>query len=355
LSHSHSRHARLCALLLACGAVIFGSGCGLKTPGQDVAATVDGRKIYRADVEKYFQNQTAGSTQPLSEEQSTSLRLSILRELIDNEILMHRAEKLGLLATDDEVDRKLNEIRSPYTAEQFEQRLQERKMTVDDFKRDIRRAVTADKVLHKEVSSKINVSQQDITNYFNQHRSEFNLIEPRYHLAHILVSSTPDPQGRDANKARNDAEARKKIQTALTRLEAGEDFATLAMTFSEDTATAPNGGDLGIVPESALKQTDPATRESVLKLKAGQFTPVLPLTNAPGKPAAGYQIVKLIASEPAGQRDLSDPRVEQEIRSQLQDRREQLMKSAFYEVMRDQAKIENYYAQNILDTNSGAH
>lgn len=347
LNRQHLR-AALCALGLS-ALVFLGIGCS-KRVGQDVAATVDGRKIYRADVEKYFQNQTAGSTQPLSQEQATSLRLSILRELIDNEILMHRAEKLGLLATDEEVDRKLKEIRSPYTDEQFEQRLQERKMTVDDFKRDIRRALTADKVLHKEVSSKISVTEQDITDYYNQHRAEFNLIEPRYHLAHILVTSSPDPQGHAANKARNEAEARKKIQTALTRLEAGEDFATLAMTYSEDSATAGNGGDLGIVPESALKQTDAATRESVLKLKAGQYTPVLPLAAGPGRGAAGYQIVKLIASEPAGQRDLSDPRVEQEIRSQLQDRREQLMKAAFYEVMRDQAKVENYYAQSILDT-----
>jgi len=348
------RRSMLVSVLALLFAISLNSGCN-RNPGQDVAATVDGRKIYRADVEKYFQNQTAGSTQPLSAEQATSLRLSILRELIDNEILMHRAEKLGLLATDEEVNRKLDEIKSPWTSEQFQQRLSERKMTVDDFKRDIRRALTADKVLHKEVSSKINVSQQDITDYYNQHRAEFNLIEPRYHLAHILVTSMPDPQGHDTNKARNETEAHKKIQTALTRLEAGEDFSTLAMTYSEDTATAPNGGDLGIVPESALKQTDPVTRESVLRLKAGQYTQILPLGSAGGRNAPGFQIVKLISVEPAGQRDLSDPRVEQEIRAQLQDRREQLMKAAFYEVMRDEAKVQNYYAQDVLAANSSKH
>src|SRR5690349_25064693 len=112
------------------------TGCSMKPSGDNVAASVDGQKIYRADLEKYYQSQIAGSSQPLSDEQATSLRLSILRELIENEILMHRAEKLGLLATDDEVDRKLNEIRSPYTTEQFIQRLEERKLSLDDFKRD---------------------------------------------------------------------------------------------------------------------------------------------------------------------------------------------------------------------------
>ena len=152
---SRSRAWFVLALSLFSGAF---TACTMKPSGDDVVATVDGQKIYRADLEKYFQSQTAGSNQPLSDEQATSLRLSILHQLIENEILMHRAEKLGLLATDDEVDRKLNEIKSPYTNEEFAQRLQERKISLDDFKRDIRRALTADKVLHKEVTSKINVT-----------------------------------------------------------------------------------------------------------------------------------------------------------------------------------------------------
>src|SRR5438874_7960079 len=181
----------------SCALILIGllAGCSAKNSGGDLAAVVDGQKIYRADVEKYFQNQTAGSTEPIGDEQATNLRLSILRELIENEILMHRAEKLGLLATDDEVDRKLNEVKSPYSSEDFTKRLQERKLSLDDFKRDIRRALTADKVLHKEVTSKINVTQQDITSYYNGHKAEFNLIEPRYHLAQIQVTTALEPQG----------------------------------------------------------------------------------------------------------------------------------------------------------------
>ena len=347
-----NRNSGRAAFLLSLAVVVFVyASCGLKPSGDDVAAVVDGQKIYRADLEKYLQNQTAESNQPLSDEQATSLRLSILRQLIENEILMHRAEKLGLLATDDEVQRKLNEIKSPYSAEDFDKRLQERKLTLDDFKRDIRRALTADKVLHKEVTSKINVTPQDIATYYNQHKAEFNLIEPRYHLAHILVTASPQAQAQEvSNKAQNEAEARKKVQTVLTRLEAGEDFASVAMTYSEDSSTAQNGGDLGIIPESALKQTDPATRESILKLRPGQYTPVIPLANPATRQIGAFRIVKVIAMEPSGQRDLTDPRVEQEIRTQLQDHREQLLKAAYYEVMRDQAKVENFYAQKVLQT-----
>lgn len=342
-----SKTFRLSSLLVLAA---LATACGLKTVGDDVAASVDGQKIYRADVDKYFQSQTAGSNQPLSDEQATSLRLSILNTLIENEILMHRAGKLGLLATDEEVDRRLNEVKSPYSASEFTQRLSERKMSLDDFRHDIRRTLTAEKVLNKEVTSKINVTPKDITDYYNEHRAEFNLIEPRYHLAHILVTTSPGAPGQDnGNKANNAVDARKKIEIVMSRLQAGEDFSKLAMTYSEDNSTAPNGGDVGIAPESALKQTDAATREAVIKLKPGQYTPIIALSNPQSKQLAGFQIVKLIALEPAGQREISDPRVEQQIRSQLQDRREQLLKAAYYEVMRDQAKVENYYAQRLLE------
>ncbi len=149
-----------CTLLF--GAMLLLGGCQSKQGGDDVMASVDGRKIYRNDVEKYYQNQTAGSDQQPIAEQATSLRLGILKELIDDEILMHRAEKLGLLATDEEVNHKLSEIKSPYSQEQFDQKLKEKKITVDDFKRDLRRSLTVEKVINKEITSKINISDQDI-------------------------------------------------------------------------------------------------------------------------------------------------------------------------------------------------
>lgn len=332
------------------------AGCGSKQAGDDVAATVDGRKIYRTDVEKYYQNQTSGSEQTPVGEQATSLRLSILRELIDNEILMRRAEKLGLLATDEEVERKLSEIKSPYTKEEFDARLKEKKITLDDFKRDLRHSLTVDKVLNKEVTSKINVSDQDITDYYNAHKAEFNLIEPQYHLAQIWVTTAPNPQVHNLknDKALNETDARKKIQMLVNRLDSGEDFGTLAINYSEDAETSGNGGDLGFTPESSLRNTDPTTRDLVTKLKPGQYTPVISVMNPMAKQLVGFRVVKLMAKEPAGQRELADPRVQQAIRSQLRDRREQLLKAAYYEVLRDQAKVENYLAQKVLDSSGMA-
>ena len=348
--------SRLALILPVVSLLAVGIGCGSKLAGDDVAATVDGRKIYRADVDKYYQNQTAGSEQQPAGEQATSLRLSILRELVDNEMLMRRAEKLGLLATDDEVDRKLNEIKSPYTKEEFDARMKDKKLTLDDFKRDLRRSLTVDKVLNKEVTSKINISDQDITNYYNAHKAEFNLVEPQYHLAQIFVTTVPNPQVHNLknDKAQNEADARKKVQMLINRLDSGDDFGTLAMNYSEDPEASGNGGDLGFTPESSLKNTDPVTRDTVTKLKPGQYSPVITVTNPMTKQVVGFRIVKLIAKESAGQRELSDPRVQEAIRSQLRDRREQLLKAAYYEVLRDQSRVENYYAEKVLEGNGFA-
>ena len=333
--------------LLICFGVL--AGCRSSEHGADVVAKVNGHPIQRAEVEKYFENQTANQQQKPTGEQADSLRLNILKQLIDQEIMMQRAEKLGLLATDDEVDRKLNELKTPYTKEQFDAKLKESHMSVDDLKRDLRRNLTIDKVLNKEITSKINVTDQDITNFYNANRAQFNLIEPRYHLAQIVVSAQPAQQvsNRQNDKAQNESDARKKIQMIENRLISGDDFSQLAMNYSEQPDTAGNGGDMGMILESQLR-TNPEIYAAVSKLKPGETSPPLPMVDPASHRVLGYSIIRLISKEPAGQRELNDPRVQQFIREQLRDSREQLLKSAYYEVVHNEAKIENYYAADLL-------
>src|SRR6202041_3609818 len=128
--------ARLAALLAAAVLLAALLGCKSQVSG-DVMATVDGRKIFRSDVDKYYDNSVASAQQAPPGEQATILRLNILRQLIDDEMVMRRAEKLGLLANEDEVDSKLNNIKSPYTQQEFDQRLKEKKIIQEDLKGDI--------------------------------------------------------------------------------------------------------------------------------------------------------------------------------------------------------------------------
>jgi peptidyl-prolyl cis-trans isomerase SurA len=66
----------------------------------------------------------------------------------------------------------------------------------------------------------------------------------------------------------------------------------------------------------------------------------------------GYTIYKLLEREPAGQRDITDPAVQQHIRQLLHDGRAQLLKSAYFEMLRDQAKVENFFAEEIFKNNA---
>ena len=78
------------------------------------------------------------------------------------------------------------------------------------------------------------------------------------------------------------------------------------------------------------------------------MTDVLPLVPPGARAPVGYAIYKLIEKEPAGQRELNDPRVQQEIRQQLRDSRSQLLRAAYYEIMRNQAHVENHLAEQIF-------
>ena len=325
------------------------AGCN-RAPNPDVWATVNGHPIPRADVEKYYHNRISSAPQPPTEDAADRLRLEIIRSLIDEEIMRQQAEKLHLVATDAEVNAKIAELKAPYTEAQFNAQLQAKNLTLDDLRHDLRRSLTSSKVINKEVESKINITDAQIADYYNLHKADFNLIEPQYHLAQIVVTSVPNqkPGNLQNSKAKNDAEARKKIQTLHNRLESGEDFATLAMNFSEQPDTAASGGDMGFAPESQLR-ADPSVYAAITALKPGQITPILPLHESPTSNAVmGYVIYKLIAVEPAGQHLLSDPRVQQMIRQQLHDSRARLMKEAYLEVMQNQAHVVNYYAEQLL-------
>jgi peptidyl-prolyl cis-trans isomerase SurA len=350
IGNRRGRQARPTTCFLTLTAVVLLAGCN-HTHNADVVATVNGHAIMRADMERMYK-ELAGDpqnqNQPTSAEQTDALRLEAVTNLINGEIVEQRAAKMNLTATPEEVDAKITEIKAPFTEEQFQQRLKDSGLTLDDEKHMVRRGLTMQKLIVKEIDSKVTVSDADVADYYKQHRAEFNFIEPMSHLARIQVTSVPSPQPGNlkGSKATTDAEAKKKIQALKNMLDSGEDFGTIAMNFSEDPNTAPSGGDMGFVSESQLKSL-PTVGAAILNLKPGAVTDIFPLPDQQGKPV-GYAIYKLIERQPAGQRDISDPVVQQQIRQLLHDGRSQLLKGAYFEMLRDQAKVENFFAEQIV-------
>jgi peptidyl-prolyl cis-trans isomerase SurA len=331
----------LCALLLVCFA-------GCNKPSQHAAdtwATVNGKDIKRDDVEKYYRTRVNPEGPAPSQEEALSLKLNVLDELINNEILIEKAKKLNLEASDGEVEDKFTELKSPYTEDEFQKQLRERGVSVDDLKRDLRRQLSIQKLLNREVLSKISITDQDVSDFYNSNKAQFNVAEPQYRLAQIVVTPRKEPQVRNRKNddATNDAEAQRKVKMLVDRLNSGADFAQLAMDYSEDMNSAATGGDLGYVPESALNQSDPQLKKVVLELKPGQVSPPIQLKD-------GVRILKLITRESPGLRGLADPSVQQTIRDTLRNRKEQLLRSAYLATVRDDARVSNYLAQQVIET-----
>lgn len=337
------RRLGLVAAFAACLATL--SCRNQQAPSSDTWAVVNGTEIKRAEVEKYYRSrqQSQGAATPFHDE-ALSLKLSILDQLINNEILFQRAKALNLVASDGEVEDRFTQSKSSFTEDEFQKKLQDSGLTVADLKNEIRRELSIQKLLNREVVAKIGVTDAEVADFYQANKTQFNVAEPQFHVAQIVVTPHPDigVHNRKNDDATTPDQAKHKVDMLESRLAAGADFSELAMDYSED-ANAANGGDLGFIPESSLNQTDSALKTAVLGLQPGQVSKPVVLKD-------GYHILKLIAREQAGQRELSDPQVQQSIRQTLQNREEQLLRAAYLSMARDQAHVTNYLAKEVIES-----
>ena len=138
----------------------------------------------------------------------------------------------------------------------------------------LRRELLTQKVIEREIGAKVAVTDQDVTDFFNANRAQFNFPEEAYHIAQIVVTPVRDAAARQPDRRRchhaagGDGEGADADGTP----QGGASFRDLAMDFSEDPESAPRGGDLGFVPLSALKQAPPPLRDAVLKARRARST-----------------------------------------------------------------------------------
>ena len=326
-------------VLVAAAALI---SCKPSVP-ENVVAVVNDKSITVEELNKFYKSNFPNQPEVKEDDELLRQKLQLLRDMIDSEIMMQRAEKQGLIAVDADVEAKLNEFRAPYTQEEFQKQLEARGFTIDDLKTQIRRDQSVRRLFNKEITSRVNITDQDVKEFYEQNKAGFNLAEPQFHIAQILVTPRPDDDVRNLknDNATDFESARRKIQMIDARLKQGEDFAMLAQNYSEDAATNQNGGDIGFIPESSLSNASPDLRRAVLSLQPGQNSAIIATQE-------GFRIFRLVSREPAGQRELNDPRVQQNIRSTLVNRKDQLLQAAYYEIARNEAEVINYYAEKVL-------
>ena len=308
----------------------------------DTWAVVNGKAITRQDVDKaYRSSRDPGTT--ASEEETVLAKMGLLDELIIQEIMLAKAAELKVELPQTELDTAEANAKKNIPEDAFQQQLTQRGLTAADMREGLRRQLLAQKVMTREITDKVVVTDQEVTDFFNANKAQFNVPEEAYHLAQIVITPAPDPQLQNGtgDDATTPQAAAQKVQMLMERLKAGASFSELAAGYSEDPETAQRGGDLGLVPMSRLQQAPPQLRSAVLGKKPGEWT--VAASNG------AYTLVLVVSHEQAGQRDLSTPGMKENLQNSLKARKEQVLRAAFVTAARNDAKVEHYLARRLVE------
>jgi peptidyl-prolyl cis-trans isomerase SurA len=339
----------LCTILTALAVASLTGACGSKpanapaSVSDDAWAVVDSREIKRDDVEKAYRRRP-DAAKTLSDEEALAAKLGVLNDLIVQDILLAKARELKIELPDTELDAAYNQAKKDIPDEAFDRELKARNLTAADMREGLRRELLAQKVLEREVVGKVTITDQEVTDFYNANREQFNVPEESYHLAQIAVTPVRDAQvaNRTGDDATSPQAAGAKVNMLVEKLKSGASFREMAADYSEDPESAPRGGDLGFVPVSRLKQAPPQLRDAVLKTTPGRVSVVTV--------GGVHTIVLVVSREPAGQRDLSLPMIKDRVTQTLRGRKEQLLRGAYLTAIRNDAQVVNYLARRIVES-----
>jgi peptidyl-prolyl cis-trans isomerase D len=150
------------------------------------------------------------------------------------------------------------------------------------------------------------VPDADAEAFYKEHRAEFERPQ-RLKTSHILVR-VPPTGGSEAEK-----KSKATVEDAIRRAKAGEDFGKLARELSEDTATAPKGGDLGFVGKGEMV---PSFESAVFSLKKGEITP------EPVRTEFGYHAIKVTDVQDGGVQPFAEvgPKIKEKLAAERSER-----------------------------------
>jgi len=311
-----------------------------------VAATVNGKNIMQAEVERNVSQQAGGKQAQLSQLELAQARLQVLGTLIQREVLFQRAEREKTLPTEDQVTAIINQQKqqSGMTDDDFQKNLAAQNLTMESVREEARKDI-AIKNLQEKYSSKITVNDKEVEDFYNGNRDRF--VSSRGVALAMIVADPADntAQGISQNDAKNDAEAKLKIDNIYQQLKGGADFATVARAKSEDPQSLTRGGDLGFATEDDLKQNafPPDLVSRFFTMQAGDTTE--PIRFNSGK----WYVFKLEEKRLQTENlTLESPGVRQQITQALTNQRKDILNAALLEVAMNEAKIANHLASTML-------
>ena len=326
------------------------SGGGSEAKDNMVAATVNGRNIMLSEVERGVNQQTGGNPSALNQLQMAQARLQVLQTLIQREVMFQRAEREKVLPTEAQIDGAIatQKQNSGMTAEDFDKTLKAQNMSMETLREEARKDL-AIAALQDKYSGKIDISDREVEEFYTKNRQQF--VNARgVALSMILVDPADNSSTGINDDAKNDADAKLKIDNIYQQLQGKADFATVARARSEDISTLQRGGDIGFATEEDLKNNNfpPELISSLFgSMQVGDYTQ--PIRFGSGK----WYIFKLAEKRLQTENlTLESPGVRQQITQGLTNQRKQILNAALLEVAMNEAKINNNLAANMLNNPS---
>ena len=223
---------------------------------EEIVARVNDSIVTRSDVVKSREElqQEIPATDPRAKEKEKDT----LRDLIDTQLLLQKGKDLGITG-DTELVKRLDELRKQLkldTLEDLEKEAQKQGVSFEDYKQSIRNQIITQQVIQHEVSPKIQITEKEVQDYYNQHKSELEQPEA-VDLSEILVSTGSSNVNVDPNAppAPEDpakvTAAEDKAKQLLASIKGGAKFEDIAKKPSEGP-TADQGGELGLFKRGML-------------------------------------------------------------------------------------------------------
>jgi peptidyl-prolyl cis-trans isomerase SurA len=297
---------------------------------EEVVARVNDEVITTSDLQQSrdtlmgdVRQSCTGCTPEQIQAQYDAKQPDILRDLIDQSLLVQRAKDMDINVESDVVKR-LDEIRQSNniaSMEELESKIEAAGLDYEDYKSNIRTELLTQEVIRREVGSRIIISHEEVGKYYKDHPDEFTRPEQVVLREIFINTDKKDPADIPA--------LRKKADDMLNRVHNGDDFGELAKHFS-DGSTAAQGGELGVFKHDGTLATD--IEDKVFKLNRNEVTDVI-------EAKTGFLIIQVEQHYAAGLQPLD--KVEEEINSKLymskmepalRDYLKQLRQDSFVEV-----------------------
>jgi peptidyl-prolyl cis-trans isomerase C len=290
----------------------------------EVVAKVNGKPIKKQELLQacqVVQLQLAQEGRPVAP--STMFYRQVLENLISITLLQQDAKAQGVTASEQEVERQIDARKSSFPSEaDYQKALAQAGVTEETLRQQAREQLSVQKYVQTKVVPNAAVPDQVTREFYDKNKEKIRSPE-RLHLRHILVAANAKTPPADKQKAKQ------KADDVLEKLKAGEDFAQLAMSNSDDNGSKLKGGDLGWIVKG---QTVPPFDQAAFALaKPNDLSPVV-------ESQFGYHIIQLLERQAAA--DVPYEKVKSRIAAMLQERRTNQQVAARVRELRGKAKVE---------------